>query len=300
MREIIKKIEKLKKEKNALIVAHNYQLPEVQDIADFVGDSLELSKICRDAKEEVIVFCGVHFMAETAKILSPHKTVLLPDISSGCPLAEMIDEKKLKEEKRKNPDAVVVCYINSSAKVKAESDYCCTSSNALNLINKIEAEKILFVPDRHLADYVANRTNKKIVIYDGYCPTHQRILPENILNMKEKYPDAEVIVHPECQREVIKLADKVLSTGGMIKYCRESEKKEFIIGTEVGILHRLKKENPKKSFYPASELAVCLNMKKNNLQNILASLENISPQIELEEEVSRKAKMAIDRMLEIL
>jgi quinolinate synthase len=300
MKEIVKNIENLKKEKNALIVAHNYQLPEVQDIADFVGDSLELSRICKEAKEEVIIFCGVHFMAETAKILSPSKTIILPEISSGCPLANMIDEEKLKKEKEKYKDAVVVCYINSSAKVKAESDYCCTSSNAVNLVNKIEAKEILFVPDKYLGDYVASKTNKKIIIYDGYCPTHQRILPENILKMKKEHPEAEVIVHPECSREVVKLADRVLSTGGMVKYCKESKKTEFIIGTEVGILHRLKKENPKKIFYPASELAICLNMKKNNLQNILASLENLSPKIEVEKEIAEKAKLSIDRMLEIL
>lgn len=300
MREIIKNIEKLKKEKNAIIVAHNYQLPEVQDIADFVGDSLELSRISKDVKAEVIVFCGVHFMAETAKILSPDKIVLLPDTSSGCPLADMIDEKKLKEEKKKYPSATVVCYINSSAKVKAESDYCCTSSNAINLVNNIKEEEILFIPDKYLASYVARKTNKKIIIYDGYCPTHQRILEEHISKMKEEYPEAEVIVHPECRGEVVKLADKVLSTGGMIKYCKESNKKEFIIGTEVGIIHRLKKENPEKIFYPASDLAICLNMKKNNLQNIFNSLETLQPQIEVEDLIAQKAKRSIDRMLEVI
>ncbi|HVP36323.1 MAG TPA: quinolinate synthase NadA [Terriglobales bacterium] len=299
--KIVEEILKLKKERKAIILAHNYQAPEVQDIADFSGDSLGLSQEAAKTEAEIIIFCGVHFMAETAAILCPDKTVLMPDLNAGCPMANMITLRQLKELKKKHPQAVVVTYVNSKAEIKAESDYCCTSSNAIKVVQTIPADKeIIFIPDKYLGSYVASQTKRELILWQGYCPTHARILPEDILKKKALYPKAEVLVHPECIPEVIAMADKVLSTTGICKYAKESKSEEFIIGTEIGILHKLKKENPEKRFYPASELADCPNMKLNNLEKILWSLQDLVYKVEIPEQIARKAKRSIDRMLEMV
>ncbi|MFH1335067.1 MAG: quinolinate synthase NadA [Candidatus Zixiibacteriota bacterium] len=292
---------KLKEERKAVILAHNYQLGEVQDIADFVGDSLDLSRKAAATDAEVIVFCGVHFMAETAKILSPDKTVLMPDVNAGCAMANMITLRQLNEMKKKHPDAVVVSYVNTKAEIKAESDYCCTSANAVKVVQSIPKDKeILFIPDKYLGDYVSRQTNRQMILWEGFCPTHRRILAEDILKKKAQYPKAEVLVHPECTPDVIAMADKVFSTTGICRYAQESGSEEFIIGTEIGILHRLKKENPEKHFYPASELAECSNMKLINLEKILWSLEDMIYPVEVPPDIAQRAKRAIDRMLEIV
>jgi quinolinate synthase len=299
--KLVEEILKLKKERKAIILAHNYQSPEVQDIADFSGDSLGLSQEAAKTEAEIIIFCGVHFMAETAAILCPDKTVLMPDLNAGCPMANMITLRQLMELKKKHPRAIVVTYVNSKAEIKAESDYCCTSSNAVKVVQSIPADKkIIFIPDKYLGSYVASQTKRELILWQGYCPTHRMILPEDILKKKALYPKAEVLVHPECTPEVIAMADKVLSTTGICKYAKESKSEEFIIGTEIGILHKLKKENPEKRFYPASELADCPNMKLNNLEKILWSLQDLIYKVEVPEEIARKAKRSIDRMLEIV
>ena len=296
--ELIARILNLKKERKAVILSHNYQLGEVQDIADFVGDSLELSQQAAKTDADVIVFCGVHFMAETAAIISPDKTVLLPDLHAGCPMADMITPQSLREKKKEHPNAVVVCYINSSAAVKAEADICCTSSNAVRIVEKVPPDKeILFVPDQYLGSFVAAKTGRELILWPGYCPTHARIQAQDILRLRAEYPQAKVIVHPECRSEVAALADAVLSTGGMIRFARESGAKEFIIGTEIGILHRLRKENPGKRFIPVSEQAVCPRMKLITLENILWSLEGMVHQVKVPERIRLKAKRAVDRML---
>ena len=299
--KLVKNILKLKNERKAIILAHNYQLPEVQDIADFSGDSLGLSQEAAETEAEVILFCGVHFMAETAAILCPDKTVLMPDLNAGCPMANMITLRQLHEQKKKHPQAIVVTYINSKAEIKAESDYCCTSSNAIKVVQSIPSDKeIIFIPDKYLGSYVASQTKRDLILWEGFCPTHRRILPEDILKKKALYPKAEVLVHPECIPEVIAMADKVLSTTGICKYVKESKSEELIIGTEIGILHRLKKENPGKKFYPASELADCPNMKLNNLEKLLWSLEDLVYRVEVPREIARRAKRSIDRMLELV
>ncbi|HID26313.1 MAG TPA: quinolinate synthase NadA [Methanosarcinales archaeon] len=295
----IEKIQKLKEERNAIILAHNYQRGEVQDIADFVGDSLGLSQKAAEHKAEVIVFCGVDFMAESAKILSPQKTVLMPELDVQCPMAAMITSESLKLMKKKYPDAAVVCYVNTSAAVKAECDICCTSSNAIKIVNSLEEDEVLFVPDKNLALYTASKSDKKIIPWEGYCPTHHQILQGDILLASEDHPYAEIIVHPECRQDVIQLADKVFSTGGMVKYVKKSKSKEFIIGTEIGIIHRLKKENPHKKFYLASKYAICPNMKMNTLESIYKSLETMEHKITVPEPIQKKAKKALDRMLEV-
>ena len=297
--QLIEKIKKLKKEKNAVILAHNYQIPDVQDIADYVGDSLGLSIQASKTDAEVIVFCGVYFMAETAKILSPQKTVLIPDPDAGCPMADMITADQLRELKTRHPQAKVLCYVNTTAEVKAECDLGCTSSNALQLVREAfrEDEEIIFVPDKYLADYVSTQVGRKFIAWKGFCPTHARILPEAVEEQERLHPDAEIMVHPECAPGVIALADKVLSTGGMCAYARESASKEFIVGTEVGILHRLKLENPGKTFYPASELAVCPNMKRTTLEKVLWSLDEMTHEVTVPEEVRLRARGSIERML---
>jgi len=297
--KIVEKILSLKRERNAVILAHNYQLDEVQDIADFVGDSLELSQNAARTDADVIVFCGVHFMAETASILCPDKIVLLPDMGAGCPMANMITAKELKERKRELPGATVVCYINSTAEVKAESDVCCTSANAVKVIENVDSEEVLFVPDQYLGHYVSTKIDKKMFFWPGYCPTHMKIVPKHIKELRQEYPQAKVVVHPECRAEVIALADQVLSTGGMCRYARREDVSQMIVGTEVGIIHRLRKENPGKRFVPASEHAVCPNMKLINLEKVLWSLEEISPEVKVPEEISLRAKAAVDRMLEV-
>ena len=297
--KLIEKIITLKKRRGAVILAHNYQLGEVQDIADFVGDSLELSQNAAKTDAEVIVFCGVHFMAETASILCPDKLVLLPDIHAGCPMADMITAERLKQRKRELPGATVVCYINSSAEVKAESDVCCTSANAVRVIESLDAEEILFVPDQYLGHYISTKTDKKMILWPGFCPTHIRIRPQDITRLRLEYPQAKVIVHPECKAEVITIADEALSTGGMCRFAQQTEAKEIIIGTEIGIIHRLRKENPGKKFIHASEQAVCPNMKLITLEKILWSLEEVTLEVRVPEEIRLKAKTAVDRMLEI-
>ncbi|MFH1823943.1 MAG: quinolinate synthase NadA [Candidatus Firestonebacteria bacterium] len=297
--KLISDIMKLKKEKKAVFLVHNYQLPEVQGLADFLGDSLGLSQSASKVEAKVIVFCGVHFMAETASILCPDKTVLLPDLSSGCPMADMITAKDLKELKSKHPNAVVVSYVNTSAFVKAESDYCCTSANGVKIVEKLLDKEIIFVPDKYLGSFVAKKTKKDLILWNGYCPTHLKILPQDIIKLKEQHPEAKVVVHPECIGEVCDLADEVTSTEGILRFSRTTSSKEIIVGTEVGMLHRLRKEFPDKVFYPASELAICPNMKKNTLEKVLWALEEMKNEVKVSEDIRQKAKKSIDKMIEI-
>ncbi len=295
---LVEKINRLRRERRAVILAHNYQLGEVQDIADFVGDSLELSQKAAKTDAEVIVFCGVHFMAETASITCPDKRVLLPDLHAGCPMANMIDAEKLRRKKAEHPGAVVVCYVNSTAEVKAESDICCTSANAVKIVASIPKDReILFVPDQYLGDYAAKKAGRKVIPWPGYCPTHARIRPEHILRLREEYPKAKVVVHPECRPEVIALADEVGSTSGIIRYAARPEVQEMIVGTELGIIHRLRKENPGKKFIPITEQAVCPNMKLITLEKVLWSLEEMAPEVKVPEEIRIRAQAAVDRML---
>ena len=295
----IDKIEKLKKERDAILLVHNYQLGEVQDIADYLGDSLGLSLTAAKSDCKVIVFCGVHFMAETASILCPDKIVLIPDPSAGCPMANMITVEELRRLKNEHPEAAVVSYVNTTAEIKAESDICCTSANADKIVNYLEAPEIIFIPDKYLAHYVSTKTKKKIIPWNGYCPTHIRILMEHIIEQKKLHPKAKVIVHPECTPNVIDLADEVLSTSGMVRYARESRAKEIIVGTEIGIIYRLRKENPNKKFYVASNSAVCPNMKLNTQEKVIWTLENMKHQIKIPQNVQVKAIRTLEKMLEI-
>jgi quinolinate synthase len=298
---LIQKIIKLKKERDAVILAHNYQIGEVQDIADFTGDSLGLSIEASKTKAKVIVFCGVYFMAETAAIICPDRTVIIPDENAGCPMANMITVRQLREMKKRYPEAQVVCYVNSTAAVKAESDICCTSANAVKVVNSIpKDEQIIFIPDKSLGDFVSKKAGRSMILWEGYCPTHHRILAQDIINMKKEHPNAVVIVHPECNADVVELADQALSTSGMCKFARESDAKEFIIGTEIGLLHTLQKENPDKKFYPASQLADCPNMKLNTLEKILWSLEDMVYEVTVPEDIRVKAWNTIDKMLKLI
>ena len=297
---LIDRIMALKQAKNAVILGHNYQLPEIQDIADFVGDSLGLSQQAAGTGARVIVFCGVHFMAETAYILSPQKTVLLPDERAGCPMADMITADGLRKMKKELPGIPVVCYVNTTAEVKAESDICCTSANAVKVIESLKSDEVIFVPDQYLGHYAGTMTDKKMHLWPGYCPTHVKIQPEDILARKEEHPEARVVVHPECRPEVIALADEVKSTGGMYRYARQPEVTEMIVGTETGIIHGLKKANPGKRFIAASEQATCPNMKLITLEKVLWSLEEMSPEVRVAEAVRVKAQVAVDRMLEVV
>lgn len=292
----------IRRTRNAVILAHNYQLPEVQDIADFVGDSLNLSMEAAKTDAEIIVFCGVHFMAETAKILSPNKKVLLPDLNAGCPMADMIDGEQLRELKKEHPKAGVVCYVNTTAEVKAECDYCCTSANAERVVRKMleQYDEIIFVPDKHLGHYVSLQVGKKFILWNGFCPTHARILPEDILKQKRLHPEAVVLAHPECTAEVLQLADQILSTEGMCRYTASSLHEEFIVATEVGILHKMHKLSPSKRFYPASDMAVCPNMKRINLEKILRALEENIFEITVPVEIASRARDGIERMLAIM
>ena len=270
-------------------------------MADYRGDSLELSRIASQTDADVIVFCGVHFMAETASILCPHKKVIMPDVNSGCPMAHMITAEDLKKLKKEHPHAVTVGYVNTSAQVKAELDYCCTSTNAVNIINALKDKKeIIFVPDKYLADFVQRQTSRKLIAWNGYCPTHVKILPEDIKRERAFHPQAKVIVHPECLPEVVAMADAALSTSRMIKFARETQAREMVVGTEVGLIYRLKEDNPTKEFYPASERAVCPNMKRTTQEKILWSLEELKEEVRVPDEIRQRAKKAIDRMLEIV
>ncbi len=294
----IEKIQRLRKERNAVILAHNYQRGEVQDIADYVGDSLGLSRQAAQTEAEVIVFCGVNFMAETAAILSPQKTVLLPDPRAGCPMADMIDAEGLRRKKAEHPNAPVVCYVNTSAEIKAESDICCTSTNAIQVIESLnEAKEILFVPDEHLGRFAASRTKAEIIFWPGFCPTHYHVTAEDIVAAREKHPQAKCVVHPECRLEVIMLADEALSTGGILKYVEQSEAEEFIIGTELGLAYRLQKTHPHKRFYLATQKLICPNMKLTTLEKVADALEHLQHRITVQEDIRLKAKVSIERML---
>jgi len=300
LRDVVTRIDALRRERRAVILVHNYQLGEVQDVADFTGDSLDLSRKAAATDAQVIVFCGVHFMAETAKILSPEKTVLLPDPESGCPMAEMIDGAGLRKMKAEHPGAVAVCYVNSTAEVKAECDVCCTSANAEKVVATIPPEReVLFVPDKYLGGHVMRRSGRKMTLWPGFCPTHARILPEHVERRKREHPGAIVLAHPECRAEVTALADEVLSTGGMIRHVRESPAATFVIATEVGILHRLQRENPDKTFVPVTEQAICPNMKRITLDKVLWALERMETRIEVPEDVRVRAEAALRRMLDV-
>jgi len=291
---------KLKEERNAVILAHNYQIGEVQDIADFTGDSLELARKATDIDTDVIVFCGVHFMAETAAILNPEKTVLLPDQEAGCPMADMITGDQLRELKAKHPNAKVLCYVNSTADIKAESDCCVTSSNAIAVAKSYPADQeIIFVPDRHLGSYTAEMLNREFILWPGFCPTHQRFMVEQISEARKAHPEAVVLVHPESPKPVRDAADQLLSTGGMCRFALESDAKCFIIGTEVGIIHRLQQENPDKTFVPLHERAICPNMKKITLEKILWSLTDMETKITVPDEIAVKARRSIEAMLAV-
>ena len=290
-------IEALKKERKAIILAHYYQRPEVQDIADFVGDSLQLSQQAAKTDAEVIVFCGVHFMAESAAILSPDKIVLLPELNAGCPMADMVDAEGLRAYKKRVPGAKVVGYVNTSAEVKAECDICCTSSNAVKVVQSLEGQEILFIPDENLGRYAAKILNRPMEFWPGYCKTHDRLSKEDILEAKKAHPSAKVIVHPECRQEICQEADYVGSTAGLIKYAQSSENKDFIVGTESGILHRLHQVCPNKEFYLASDRLVCPNMKSTTLAKVRDALIALAPQITVKEEIRVRAKEALDRML---
>ncbi len=296
---LIRDITALKMEKKAVVLAHNYQLGEVQDIADYVGDSLELARIAAETDAEVIVFCGVHFMAETASILCPDKKVLLPDLNAGCPMADMISAGDLREMKKEIPGAKAVCYVNTTAEVKAECHICCTSANAVKVIESLPAGEIIFVPDQYLGKYVESRTGRRMHLWPGFCPTHARIKPDDIVDLRRDYPKAKVIVHPECRPEVIALADEALSTGGICRYARESEAQEIIVGTEIGIIYRLKKENPGKKFIPISEQAICPNMKLITLEKIRGCLRVMAPEVSVSDEIRKKASASVDRMLKV-
>jgi quinolinate synthase len=318
------KILKLKKDLNAIILAHNYQRPEVQDIADITGDSLELSRAAARTDYKVIVFCGVHFMAESASILSPDKTVLLPEIGAGCPMADMVtvdtprktkrefytdvlgitfefaDNFTLLDMKKKYPGVPVVAYVNTSAAVKAESDICCTSSNVVKVVNSLKEDTVICIPDRNLSAYAAKRTTKRIISWDGFCNVHHAHLDiEDVKKAKAEHPDAVLVVHPECPPAVQEMADEITSTSGMLRFCKESNHREFIIGTEEGILHRLRKDSPDKKFYVLNKEMVCPNMKRTKLASVLTAMEKMQYVIKVSEDIRVKAKRALDRMLEI-
>ena len=297
---ITSEIKRLKSERNAVILAHNYQRAEVQAIADFTGDSLELTRKATQVEADVIVFCGVYFMAETAAILNPSKTVLIPDASAGCPMADMITGEQLRALKAQHPGALAVCYVNSTAEVKAECDMCVTSGNAEKVMASLPRDReIIFVPDRHLASHIAEKRGETYVLWPGYCPTHQRLTAKAIDEARAAHPGAPVLVHPECPKEVRDAADECLSTGGMCAYARSSSAKEIIVGTEVGILYRLRTENPDKVFWPVDEMTLCPNMKKTTLENLRDALRDMSPKVVVDPEIAAKAKRAIDAMLAV-
>jgi quinolinate synthase len=296
---VIDKIKKLLKQRNAIMLAHNYQPPEIQDLADLCGDSLELSIKASKTDADVILFCGVHFMAETASILSPEKTVLLPRKDAGCPMADMITPEALQQMLDKLPPIPVVTYVNSPASVKALSTICCTSANAIQVANSLDNDVILMAPDRNLAQYTAASTTKKIHIWNGYCPVHDGLTPQDVITAKSAHPDAMFMAHPECRQDVLELADAVVSTSGMIRYASESKNSTFIVGTEIGLLHPLKKANPGKTFFPASEKMICGDMKRITLEDILRSLENMEGEVKVPEDIRVKAFKAVQRMISL-
>ncbi|NJD91836.1 MAG: quinolinate synthase NadA [Geobacter sp.] len=297
--ELQQSIKSLLKKRNAVLLAHNYMRDEVQEIADITGDSLGLSQEAASTSADVIVFCGVHFMAESAAILSPDKTVLLPRLDAGCPMADMISAEELLKFRKQHPGVPVVTYVNSSAEVKAYSDICCTSANALKVVNSLPDKEIIFTPDRNLGTYVSRFSDKKFHLWDGFCPTHERLKPEAVTALKAANPGALFICHPECNPAVVELADHVCSTTGMYDYCRKSPAKAFIIGTEAGILYRLRLENPGKEFILASPALFCPNMKLTSLEDIKAALETMQPVVRVSEEIRIRAKQALDRMIAV-
>ena len=299
MDNLAEQIAELRKARNAVILAHNYERDEVQDIADFTGDSLELARKAATVESDVIVFCGVYFMAETAAILNPAKKVLIPDPTAGCPMADMITGEQLRALKAQHPGAAAVCYVNSTAEVKAECDICVTSGNAERVMAQFPKDReILFVPDQHLGSHIAGKLGVQYVLWPGYCPTHARLTAKQIADARAAHPGATVMVHPECTREVRDAADQRLSTGGMCAYARNSPDTEFIVGTELGILHRLRKENPGKQFHPAAQL-VCPNMKKTTLDKVRDSLANLETRVTVPEDVATRARRAIEAMLAV-
>jgi quinolinate synthase len=298
--ELIDKVRKLKVERNAVILSHNYQVSEIQDVADFVGDSLELSQQAAKTNFDVIVFCGVHFMAETAAILCPDKTVLIPDLDAGCSMSDMITVEQLRALKALHPKAVVVCYVNTTAAIKAESDICCTSSNAVRVVESIPKDReIIFIPDQFLGQHVMKLTGRKMILYNGYCPTHYRIMAAELLQVKAEHPNAKVFAHPECTSEVTAMADQVGSTTGICRAVKASPAEEVIIATETGILHRIQKENPTKKVFAACQWCDCAHMKVNNLEKLLWSLEDMQYVVAVPEEIRVKARRAIDRMMSL-
>jgi len=297
--DIVNEIRHLAEKKNALILAHNYQRPEIQDIAHHTGDSLELARIAASNDADIIVFCGVHFMAESAAMLSPGKKVLLPDPGAGCPMADMAEPGDLEAMKREHPGAMVVTYINSSAAVKALSDVCCTSANAVRIVRRVEADEIIFVPDKNLGHYVSRFTEKRIVLWKGFCPTHERFTVEDLEAVRAKHPGALVMVHPECRPGVVDLADEVLSTGGMVNFARETKAKRIIVGTEVGMIHKLESVAPHIEFIPASDAFICPNMKKITLEKLRSSLADETPVITVPADTARRAVRCLEKMLEL-
>jgi quinolinate synthase len=296
MKDILRE---LARRKNAIILAHNYQPPEIQDIADLCGDSLELSIKAAKTSADIIVFCGVHFMAETASILCPDKTVLLPNPDAGCPMADMVDPAALTARKKALGNIPVVTYVNSSAAVKAVSDICCTSANVIDVVNALKADEVLMTPDRNLAQYAAGHTDKKIHLWDGYCPFHNNLTPEDVAAARQNHPDALFMAHPECPPEILALADTIQSTSGMIRYAKNSPHREFIIGTEVGLLYPISKANPDKQFFPASEKMLCKDMKKIGLEDIKTSLETLSGEVSVPEHIRKQALGAVQKMIDL-
>ncbi|HCC68775.1 MAG TPA: quinolinate synthase [Nitrospiraceae bacterium] len=320
---VLEKILRLKDEKNAIILSHNYQREEVQDIADFIGDSLELSRVAATIKCDIIVFCGVNFMAESASILSPEKIVLLPEIDACCPMADMISvsgarslrihfpgyamapeytfpaDFTLKDMKKLYPGVPVVAYVNTTADVKAESDICCTSANGVKVVESVDADSVICLPDRNLAKWIAKNTKKRVIAWDGFCHVHDRVTREDVIKARLEHPGSLIVAHPECRIEVLEMADHVTSTSGMLRFSKSSSAKEFIIGTEIGLLHRLRKENPEKTFYPLRKDMICPNMKKTTLHSVLRSLETMTNEIKVPEDIRIPARRALDRMLEI-
>lgn len=297
---LVEQIKQLKKERDAYILAHNYQRDEIQDVADLIGDSLELSRAAVKVPNKVIVFCGVHFMAECAAILNPEKTVLLPVKEAGCPLADMVTPEKLRDMKKKYPGIPVVCYVNSSAAVKAESDICVTSANAIKVVNAMKERRIIFVPDKNLGAYVAQHTDTDVILWEGFCATHINLTEEEVLKCKKLHPEAKFLAHPECRKGVLHMTDFIGSTSGILRFVKESQDKEFIIGTEAGILFRLKRDNPDKKFYLPSQHLICGNMKLTTLGWLVRSLKNMEYKVTVKEQIAAKARKTLERMLEIV
>jgi quinolinate synthase len=298
-RELKERLLQLKKERNAIILAHYYQRDEIQEVADFRGDSFLLAQKAAETDADVIVFCGVHFMGESAKILAPNKKVIIPDERAGCPMADMVNVEGLRALKRQHPGATVVSYINTTADVKSETDICCTSANAVKVIESVESDEIIWVPDKNLGDYVSKFTNKKMIIWEGYCNTHDMLTVKDVEEMKAQYPNAQFVVHPECRPEVVQLGDFVGSTTAIIKYCKESDCQEFIVGTEDGTGYQLRLDSPNKQFYFATKYLVCPNMKVNNLKKVVRCLETMQPEIYVPSHVADKARSSLERMLQV-